>query len=506
MKSSYINVVATVSGAAILAVAITGIRLLAPFYGVSLNLWTAVLCVTLAGLAVGFIAGGRTQHNPAAAKHLLTCFAIAGIWIIIIPYIKHFVFGLAGLLGLRASLPISSAILFFPPITLLGMVFPIGTKLQNGSSASNLYAIAALAGVVSVLLTGFHLIPYIGVTHTLVGTGLVLLLVAIIGSYMEKNTKLPLMALQLLFGVGIFALWIPNLENPNPDHGLKMVRQSEFSDLRVIDTDEGRFMMIDGGVASFVDTTNWISTLHYNAVSDFPRNILARPSKLLLIGLGSGSIVKQYALAGWYIEAVEPDAEVIQTARDYFRLQPGDGTIIESDGRVFLNNTSEAYDLILIDAFGGSAIPYNLLTAEAFAEISNHLTDEGFLALDIPAAGWKDPLLSNITLTLQQTFRNVVALPQEEPPDHYGCVTIMAGKRTLAPVTEPERNVGWEPNWRFGPEYQKTHAWDNRFTPDTRSAKLLTDDRSSLDLDINAINLAAREDLHSSFEKNNLIW
>ena len=46
----------SVSGAAVLAVELLGTRLLGPFYGVSLFLWSALISVTLAALSAGYAA------------------------------------------------------------------------------------------------------------------------------------------------------------------------------------------------------------------------------------------------------------------------------------------------------------------------------------------------------------------------------------------------------------------------------------------------------------------
>ena len=47
-------IVVFVSGAAVLAIEILGTRILGPFYGVSLFLWSALITVTLLALSVGY--------------------------------------------------------------------------------------------------------------------------------------------------------------------------------------------------------------------------------------------------------------------------------------------------------------------------------------------------------------------------------------------------------------------------------------------------------------------
>src|ERR1700675_4757635 len=48
-----------ITGAAILALELLASRILTPYFGVSLYIWTGILSITLIALAVGYWAGGR---------------------------------------------------------------------------------------------------------------------------------------------------------------------------------------------------------------------------------------------------------------------------------------------------------------------------------------------------------------------------------------------------------------------------------------------------------------
>ena len=88
------------------------------------------------------------------------------------------------------------------------------------------------------------------------------------------------------------------------------------------------------------------------------------PKRILMIGLGAGSI-------STYLARAMPDAQI-----DVVELDPGviaaEGNIweetdkvhlIESDGRVYLNRHKELYDVILLDAFRELGVPFHLLNA-----------------------------------------------------------------------------------------------------------------------------------------------
>ena len=55
------------------------------------------------------------------------------------------------------------------------------------------------------------------------------------------------------------------------------------------------------------------------------------------------------------------------------------------------------------------------------------------------------------------------------------------------------------PEDRRTADYDRIHAWDNRFEPDDSDAPILTDDLNPVDLWAEEINLAARRELHELF-------
>jgi len=512
MKKYIIYIIVMISGASVLALEILGTRILGPFYGVSLYLWSALITVTLAALSFGYYIGGiLADKNPSLSRLSLFCI-IAGIWITIIPFIKYPFLTLSEPLGLRVAVVLSAFVLFFPPLTVLGMISPYAIKLRAndlsevGRTAGNLYALSTIAGVCSALLTGFILIPNIGVNRLTMIVGICLILTAILGFIVQKKYYIQTGLLVVLVILSYILLWNRYQQKPDVKNGLMAVEQSAYGELRVIDNENGRHLLIDGGIHSIVDETTKESFAHYVAVMDLPKYFFDKPERMLLIGLGGGSLMKQYANAGWKVDAVEIDNKVIKLAYEFFDLQTSEGTVHEVDGRQFLKNTKDSYDVILLDAFGSSSIPFHLVTKEAFDLINSRLTKNGILAVNIETIGWDDPIVSTLYITLKQVYEHVLALPMEEPPNQFGNVVLLASHRQLIPSREPEYNVTYDPEWRFGPGYQKYHAWENRFEPAISKVQILTDDLNSIDIRSEEINLASRKLLHNYFGKDGLSW
>ncbi|MGH8699710.1 MAG: fused MFS/spermidine synthase, partial [Burkholderiales bacterium] len=55
------------SGAAVLALELLASRIMTPYFGVSLYIWTGILSITLVALALGYWAGGRLATGRRAA-------------------------------------------------------------------------------------------------------------------------------------------------------------------------------------------------------------------------------------------------------------------------------------------------------------------------------------------------------------------------------------------------------------------------------------------------------
>ncbi|MDA8591175.1 fused MFS/spermidine synthase [Luminiphilus sp.] len=108
-----------------------------------------------------------------------------------------------------------------------------------------------------------------------------------------------------------------------------------------------------------------------------------------ILGLGAGALTT-YLRSGDHFTFYELNPQVVEIARNDFSYLAGrdrDVTIIMGDGRVSLarpsNSNSRQFDVLVIDAFSGDAIPTHLLTREAFEVYRSRLKPTGILAVHI---------------------------------------------------------------------------------------------------------------------------
>ena len=148
MKYLPLHIIVFISGAAVLAIEILGTRILGPFYGVSLFLWSALITVTLIALSIGYWVGGRWADRGARLSRLGVLLAAAGAWLLMIPWIRTPLLAVAEPFGLRLAVLVAAFVLFAPPLTLLGMVSPFAIRLKAesvervGRTAGDLFAIS----------------------------------------------------------------------------------------------------------------------------------------------------------------------------------------------------------------------------------------------------------------------------------------------------------------------------------------------------------------------------
>jgi spermidine synthase len=434
---------------------------------------------------------------------------------LLIPWIKQPLLVVAEPFGLRTAVLIAAVLLFAPPLTLLGMVGPYAIKLKTenlrevGRTAGDIYAISTVASVLSALLTGYFLIPNFGVSRLTLAIGILLLLSAALGLAPKRAAKVTALVFALIFLAGAGLVWMSG-NGAGMKRGLVAVKESAYAEIRVFDAENLRNLLIDGGVHTSVNISTWKSTYPYVAVMDLTRIFFQKPGKLLLIGLGGGSVVKNFAREGWTVDAVEIDPVVSEIARKHFGLDPSESKIFHTDGRQFLITHEDSYDIVIMDAYGSSAIPFHLVTEEFFELVASRLKAGGVFAINVEALGWHDLLVNSLAATLRRHFAKVIALPTAEPPYVLGNVVLLAANRELEVPEEMlvgPADVAIDPYLRWHSS-QINHAWDNRFVPkiDGVQTPVLTDDLNPIELWAERINLAARRHLHEYLRQRGLHW
>jgi len=111
-----------------------------------------------------------------------------------------------------------------------------------------------------------------------------------------------------------------------------------------------------------------------------------KPKRVGLIGLGAGTLAI-YSRPGDYYRMYEINPTVVDMAREFFTyLTDAEGELetVIADGRIALEREEpQRFDVLVLDAFSGDAIPTHLLTKECGELYMKHLNADGILAIHI---------------------------------------------------------------------------------------------------------------------------
>ena len=109
-------------------------------------------------------------------------------------------------------------------------------------------------------------------------------------------------------------------------------------------------------------------------------------SRIAEIGMGGGRLatyIHDYMTES-RVTCVELDPGVIDLAKRYFDVKPGPRMeLVTRDGRVYMASTKRNFDVILVDAYQGTLVPFHLVTQEFFRILKRKLTPGGVVAQNI---------------------------------------------------------------------------------------------------------------------------
>lgn len=166
---------------------------------------------------------------------------------------------------------------------------------------------------------------------------------------------------------------------------------SEFNTIMVTERGSIRTMYF------VVDGTRYIESRwdmdHPNSLDlDYSRTMMAgflvqpAPKRFMMMGLGGGQISNYLfeRFPGLEIDAVDIDPEVVRLAHKYFGVpsDPRYRTHV-GDGRLYIEQSTEPWDVIMLDAFRGVFVPYHLKTREAYRACLAKLTPSGVVVANL---------------------------------------------------------------------------------------------------------------------------
>lgn len=420
-----------IEGSCVMVAELAGGKMLAPFYGTSLYVWASTLAITLGGLTIGYYLGGEwsKMELPKRKKRLFTTLSVASALVIIMPVIANFIMQRTLDMDFLVGLVVSQIFFLLPPILGMGIVSPmlislIAEKNESGKAAGMVYAISTLGGVIATLITGFWLVPVIGISIPCVVIGALLLILSIL--ILRPSNSITSAAFLLLLIPSVFFIYTSRADNSDK---YKVLYRSEgmLGQVKVVDFTysnrghdiKSRVMLVNHNWQTWVDRTqDNFSFLYYTRFSNALISSMPKGSNALLIGLGGGTVARQMERYGVNYEAVEIDGRLPELAEKYFGLKHAVTNTVVDDGRHYVNVCKKKYDLIIIDALLGENVPSHLLSYECFKHLNTLLNPNGkifveFDGVDEASDGTAQQLLFNTIKKAGYNCRIFSSYPQK---------------------------------------------------------------------------------------------
>jgi spermidine synthase len=412
LNATLIYLVAFVTGAIVMSFEMLGSRYLNPYFGSGIYTWAALISTVLAALTAGYFLGGWLADRTASARVLGASILVASLYLLALPTFSDPLLDLllADIDDVRmGSLVASLGILFFP-VTLLGIYSPFAIRLmlrspeQSGVVSGTVYGVSTAGSIVGTLGTTFFLIPTIGtraITFSLGAAGIICGLVLLALRRLERRPPgigVLVAALIACAALGATAAGADSLFDENvraamlkrPDGRIAHV-ESEYNDIYINKRRGDLTMAFQLKGWDYTESVTNLRDpddlpLRYSQVMTIAAIYPEEPKKILMLGLGGGSISTYLGrfMPDVAIDTVEIDRRVIETAKTYFGLRETERVrYLDSDGRVFLNRNKQLYDLILLDAYRGGFVPFHLLTKEFYTLVKQRLTPGGAVAANV---------------------------------------------------------------------------------------------------------------------------
>jgi spermidine synthase len=441
--------------------------------------------VVLAGLAIGYGAGGVLADRWPSARLLVATLALGAGLVLLIPVVDGPV--LEWILrwdpGARLD-PLLAAILLFGPASIvLASASPIAVRLaarsldRLGRTAGRLFSISTVGSIAGTFVTAFWLVPEYG-TDQVIALGAVALLVAAAVVALAERRLVSAVGLTGAAAAAVVAVvalapetggklegsalrnWSPvvrvredrtpraldpaSVDDLSFGHTVREARETRYHRLLVTEDGASRYLRFDSSFQSGMWLDDPFRTRF--AYTDYLHLGLAynpAATRVLVIGLGGAAVQKRLwrDFRDLQVTTVELDPDVVAVARRWFALPDDPRVRVEvGDGRRFLESHDDRWDVIMVDAFYADGVPFQLTTLEFVQRLQTRLRPGGVVATNTigSISGSSSRLTRALVKTYGAVFPTVKLHPvydgaRDRRPDDIRNIVLVGTERVAPP-------------------------------------------------------------------------
>ncbi|MEE9370241.1 MAG: fused MFS/spermidine synthase [Sedimentisphaerales bacterium] len=403
--------------------------------------FSAVLTIYLLGNVIGAWLGSRLSKRlklPEVGFGVsLTCLGILGIFYIpwfsiwhskVSPNIASLFAGLLEVPDVKAMLwPLfHTTFLFLLPAITMGIGFPLALQAWSnyrykvGRTTGMVYGINTIGAVLGGLVTGFFLIPFMGVQLSIMALALVAIWLGaiMVQVFSARFATAPRLAhLAVIVGLTITALLIPQdlfkrrlVGAQMPHTNLLAVKEGVTTTVSVHQEQGGQTLLLaTSGLPVAGDQLRSVQ----KTLGHLGLLLNKNTRQVLSVGYGAGETAACMSLHNpQHIDGVEISPELVEVALKFFRhINLGEQlhkkvNMIYMDAKNYLHLTEKSYDLIVNDCTDPKKVADNasLYTKEYFQKALEHLNPNGMFASYLPLRSIPVSCIDSIIGTFAEVF------------------------------------------------------------------------------------------------------
>ena len=173
MKKYKLEITVFLCGALGMVLELVAARVLSPYVGSSILIWTTIIGIMLTSMSVGYWWGGKLADKEPHVNRLSSLILLGAIFTSLIPILETVLVKNISEISqnLVISALVSSAVVFGIPSFVLATVSPYAVKLKDkqlediGKLSGRVSSLSTMGSIFGTFIAGFMLIPNLGVRN-----------------------------------------------------------------------------------------------------------------------------------------------------------------------------------------------------------------------------------------------------------------------------------------------------------------------------------------------------
>jgi spermidine synthase len=340
----------------------------------------------------------------------------------------------------------------FVPAVFMGILFPLGLRIyakdvhRIGAKAGNIFLSNTAGCVLGSLLTGFVLIPFVGMWNTTLILVNLSLLLSLVLFLRERSFSRPDWAALLLVCVLANLLVFSDSKSFHKEmKGLDLIYYAEglSGTVTVVEGKDYRGIFVDGQNVSGTDP---VLVADSKMLAHLPLLLSHEPQAALTVGYGTGTTSGSMLLHDVAVDAAEIEEKIIEAAPlfskiNYQSYANPDLQIVLDDARNYIDVVDKKFDVIVTDVTNlkYKRNPY-LYTRDYFQVMQNALTEEGIAAAWLPLGGISFQDLRILIATFDKVYPHTTVWYFTPYPTHF-IIVVGTPQQTAIDLNELARKM-----------------------------------------------------------------